>query len=492
MPEYDGPAKTPYNPVDNADLIRFNQDIAPTTGPQKTWTFYNYLSLWIGLAHNIPTYLMAGGFIALGLNWWQAILTVLVGNLIVLIPILLNSHPGTKYGIPFPVYARASFGVVGASIPALLRALVAAGWFGIETAIGGQAIQTFFLVLIPQWGRISNAFTFVGMNFGGWIGFMIFWFLNIWIIFHGIQAVRRFEAWAGPSVLALGIGLLIWAYTAAHGFGPIISQPATVNGAALWAVIIPSLTGVVGFWATLSLNIPDFTRFAKSQKAQSWGQILGLPATMTIFSAIGVLVTSATVVVFHHSISDPVLLLGHFHNPFLLLISMAAVVVATLSVNVAANIVSQAYDFIQLFPKHLNFRTGGVLTGILGIIMVPWLLISNPHIYIFSWLDVYSGFLGPVAAILIADYWVLRRRTLVVLELYQRTGGYYYAHGYNFKAIWALLAGIVVSLIGKVVPMLAWLFHYSWFVGFAVAFIVYLSLMWSHREALRTTHVASF
>ncbi|MCL4493592.1 MAG: NCS1 family nucleobase:cation symporter-1 [Firmicutes bacterium] len=458
-------------------MIRFNQDIAPTTDEQKTWTFYNYLSLWIGLAHNIPTYLMAGGFIALGLSWWQAILTVLVGNLIVLVPILLNSHPGTKYGIPFPVYARASFGVVGAGIPALLRALVAAGWFGIETAIGGQAIQTFLLVLIPSWSRISNAFTFVGMNFGGWVGFMIFWFLNIWIIFHGIQAVRRFEAWAGPAVLALGLGLLIWAYTAAHGFGPIIAQPAKVHGAALWAVIIPSLTGVVGFWATLSLNIPDFTRFAKSQKAQSWGQTLGLPATMTIFSAIGVLVTSATVVVFHHAISDPVVLLGHFHNPLVLLISMAAVVVATLSVNVAANIVSPAYDFIQLFPKHLNFRRGGVLTGILGIVMVPWLLISNPHIYIFSWLDVYSGFLGPVAAILIADYWVFRRRTLEVLQLYERTGQYFYTRGYNVLAVWALLAGIVVSLIGRVVPSLAWLFDYSWFVGFAVAFAVYLILM---------------
>ncbi len=463
--------------VDNPDLIRFNQDIAPTQGDQKTWTLYNYLSLWIGLAHNIPTYLMAGGFIALGLNWWQAILTVLVGNLIVLVPILLNSHPGTKYGIPFPVFARASFGVVGASLPALLRALVAAGWFGIETAIGGQAIQTFLLILVPGWGHFSSLFTFVGMNLGSWIGFMLFWALNMWIIVHGIQAVRRFESWAGPTVLALGIGLLIWAYTAAHGFGPILSQPAKVHGAALWAVVIPSLTSVVGFWATLSLNIPDFTRFAKSQKAQAWGQALGLPTTMTVFSAIGVLVTSATIVVFHQAISDPVTLLGHFHNGFLLLISMAAVVVATLSVNVAANIVSPAYDFIQLFPKRMTFRRGGVLTGILAIVMCPWLLVSNPHIYIFSWLDVYSGFLGPIAAILIADYWVFRRQTLTVIELYEKTGRYFYGNGYNRLAIWALVAGIVVSLVGKVLPALAWLFNYSWFVGFAVSFIVYLVLM---------------
>ncbi len=468
--------------IENPDLIRYNRDIAPTQDAQKNWTLYNYLSLWIGMSHNIPTYLMAGGFIALGMSWWQAILTVLVGNLIVLIPILLNSHPGTKYGIPFPVYARASFGVVGANLPALLRALVAAGWFGIETAIGGQAIQTFLLILIPGWAHFSASFTFVGMNLGGWIGFLVFWALNIWIIFHGIEAVRRFEAWAGPSVLALGIGLLIWAYTAAHGFGPILTQPAKVHGVALWAIAIPSLTSVVGFWSTLSLNIPDFTRFARSQKAQFWGQLLGLPTTMTVFSGIGVLVTSATIVIFHHAISDPITLLGHFHNVFLLVISMAAVVVATLSVNVAANVVSPAYDFIQLFPKRMTFARGGLLTGILGIVMVPWLLISNPHIYIFSWLDVYSGFLGPIAAVLIADYWVFRRRTLAVLELYEKTGRYFYRNGVNALAVWALVAGIVVSLIGKVVPPLVWLFNYSWFVGFVVSFVVYLLLMRGRQE----------
>lgn len=463
--------------AENPDIVRFNQDIAPTNESQKNWSLYNYLSLWIGLSHNIPTYLMAGGFVALGMNWWEAILTVLVGNLIVLIPILLNSHPGTKYGIPFPVFARASFGVVGASLPALLRALVAAGWFGIETAIGGSAIQTFLLILIPGWAHFSDTFTFVGMNLGSWIGFMLFWALNIWIIFHGIEAVRRFEAWAGPSVLALGIGLLIWAVAAAHGFGPMLHQPARVHGAALWAVFIPSLTSVVGFWATLSLNIPDFTRFAKSQKAQAWGQALGLPTTMTIFSAIGVLVTSATIVVFHHAISDPVILLGHFHNIFLLIVSMVAIVVATLSVNVAGNVVSPAYDFIQLFPKHMTFGKGGLLTGILAIVMCPWRLISNPHIYIYSWLDIYAGFLGPIAAILIADYWVFRRQTLAVVELYEKSGRYFYGRGYNSLAVWALVAGIVVSLIGKVAPPVAWLFNYSWFVGFVVSFLVYLILM---------------
>ncbi|AEW05778.1 NCS1 nucleoside transporter family [Sulfobacillus acidophilus DSM 10332] len=465
------------HPLSEPEVDIANRDLLPTTSSQRQWTLYNYLTLWIGMAHNVSTYMMAGGFIALGLSWWEAILTVLVGTLIVLVPILLNSHAGTQYGIPFPVYARASFGGVGAGVPALLRALVAAGWFGINAAIGGQAVQMFLSMLIPGWAHLSTAFTFVGLDFGGWVSFLLFWFLNIWIIYHGIDAVRRFEAWAGPLVLLLGIGLLLWAYNAAHGFGPMLHQPAKVHGAALWAVEIPALTSVVGNWATLSLNIPDFTRFAKSQKAQIWGQTLGLPTTMTVFSAIGVLVTSATIVVFHQAIADPVTLLGHFHNVLLLLISLGAVVVATLSVNVAANVVSPAYDFIQLFPKHLNFSRAGLLTGILGIVMVPWLLISNPHIYIFSWLNVYGGFLGPIAGILIADYWVFRKTTLAVVELYAKGGRYYYANGYNWRAIAALAGGVVIALIGKVVPALAWLFNYSWFVGFIVAFIVYLGLM---------------
>ncbi|MCY0881075.1 MAG: NCS1 family nucleobase:cation symporter-1, partial [Firmicutes bacterium] len=399
--------------------------------------------------------MMAGGFIALGMNWWEAILTVLLGNLIVLVPILLNSQPGTKYGIPFPVYARASFGVVGANIPAVLRALIAAGWFGIEAVIGGSAIQAFLLELIPAWAKFSASGSFLGQNLGQWITFLAFWALNIWVIFHGMQAVKRFEAWAGPLVLALGVALLIWAISAAHGLGPMLKQPGTLHTpSAFLAVFIPSLTGVVGFWSTLSLNIPDFSRFAHSQKDQWWGQTIGLPTTMVVFSGIGVLVTSASVVIFGHAISDPVTLLGHFHNPLLLVVALGAVVVATLSVNVAANVVSPAYDFIQLFPRRLNFQRAGLLTGILSIVMMPWLLLSDPHIYIFDWLDVYSGFLGPIAAILIADYWVYRQKTLDVVALYQKSGAYWYDRGYNGRALFALAAGIVVALIGTVVPLL--------------------------------------
>ncbi|MCY0880542.1 MAG: NCS1 family nucleobase:cation symporter-1, partial [Firmicutes bacterium] len=442
------------------------------------WTFYNYLTLWIGMAHNIPTYMMAGGFIALGMSWWEALLTVFLGNMIVLVPILLNAVPGTMYGIPFPVYARASFGIRGANVPALLRALVAAGWFGIESAIGGSAMQMFLLKLIPWWGSFSRSGSFLGQNVGQWITFMLFWSFNIWVIFHGMRAVKRFEAWAGPLVLALGVGLLIWAYTAAHGFGPLLHEAGTLKTpAAFFAVFIPSLTGVVGFWSTLSLNIPDFSRFSRSQRDQLWGQTVGLPTTMVAFSGIGVLVTSASIVIFGHAISDPINLLGHFNNPWVIIVSLVAIVVATLSVNIAANVVSPAYDFIQLFPRHLNFPKAGLLTGILGIVMLPWLLLSNPHVYIFDWLDIYSGFLGPIAAILIADFWLVRKKHLNVDALYADHAQYWYHKGYNPKALIALAAGIGIALVGTVVPSLHWLYSYSWFVGFGLSFIVYGFLM---------------
>lgn len=458
----------------------YNQDLAPTRIAQRKWTTFNYATLWIGMAHNIPTYLMAGSFIALGMSWWVAVLTVLLGNLIVLIPILLNSHPGTKYGIPFPVLCRASFGVFGANIPAMLRAIVAAGWFGIESFIGGQALNAMIGTVIPGFPHLLGDAGFVGMSVSMWITFLAFWGLNIWIIYHGMEAIRRFEVWAGPLVLLLAIGLLIWAVSAAHGLGPILNQPGK-SGAG--AVFIPSLVGVIAFWSTLSLNIPDFTRFARSQRDQWVGQTVALPTTMAIFSGFGVLITSASMVVYGSAIWNPVLLVGHFHNGFLEFIGLAAIVLATLSVNVAANVVSPSYDVCNLFPRRLRFEHGGLITGIAAILMVPWKLMSDPHIYVFDWLGIYGGALGPIAAILIADYWVFRRRTLGLKDLYEAQGLYRYTGGFNWNAIVALAVGIFVALIGNVVPALAVLATYSWFVGFIVSFVLYLGLMYSRSGA---------
>jgi NCS1 family nucleobase:cation symporter-1 len=403
------------------------------------------------------------------MNWWQALLTIGLGNLIVLIPMVLNAHAGTKYGIPFPVLARASFGTAGSNIPALLRALVACGWFGIQTWIGGQAINSLLIILYPDWA---------GFSFGSAIGFLLFWGMNVYFIVKGIDSIKWLESFAAPFLLLVGIGLLIWAFVNAGGFGPILSQPSKFATAGdFWKFFIPSLTGMVGFWATLSLNIPDFTRYAKSQKAQMLGQAIGLPPSMIMFSFIGIAVTSATVIIYGEAIWDPVVLLSRFESPVVVIISLASLMIATLTTNIAANVVSPANDFANLSPMHINFVKGGLITAVMGIVMMPWKLLSDYSAYIFGWLIGYSSFLGPIAGVLICDYFIIRKRILNAKDLYDPKGSYNYKGGFNLKAVYALVAGVVVALIGLVIPQVSFLYDYAWFVGFAVAFFVYLFLM---------------
>lgn len=451
------------------DTKLFNKDLAPTKINQRTWGTYNIASLWIGMSVCITTYMLASGLIAGGMNWWQALMTITLGNIIVLIPMILNAHAGTKYGIPFPVLARAAFGTLGSNVPALLRAVVACGWFGIQTWIGGQALNSLISVLIPQWAVWS---------LGSAAGFLIFWVMNVYFIINGMDSIKWLEALGAPFLLIVGIALLVWAYIQGGGFGPILSQPSKFQTVGeFWKFFIPALTGMVGYWATLSLNIPDFSRFAKSQKAQMLGQAIGLPPTMALFSFIGVAVTSATVVIFGEAIWDPVILLTKFQNPIIVIISLLALMVATLTTNIAANVVSPANDFANLWPRKISFVRGGLMTAVLGIMIMPWKLLSDYSAYIFGWLVGYSGFLGPIAGILICDYFLIKKKKLFVADLYRRNGAYEFTNGFNLKAIYALIAGVFIALIGLFVPSLRFLYDYAWFIGFAVSFIVYLIIM---------------
>jgi nucleobase:cation symporter-1, NCS1 family len=459
--------ETDLSSIGNSPLI--NKDIAPTRITQRTWGTYNIAALWIGMSVCIPTYMLASGLIAGGMDWRQALLTITLGNVIVLIPMVLNSHAGTKYGIPFPVLARASFGTIGSNIPALLRAVVACGWFGIQTWIGGQAFNSMIILLIPKWAIF---------DWGPSIGFLIFWAMNVYFIIHGTESIKWLESLAAPFLITVGIGLLGWACFRGGGFGPILGQPSKFQTAGeFWRFFMPSLTGMVGFWATLSLNIPDFTRYAKSQRAQILGQAIGLPPTMALFSFIGVAVTSATVLIFGEAIWDPVVLLSKFHHPLIVLLSLVSLLVATLTTNIAANVVSPANDFANLLPRKINFVRGGIITAFLGIVMMPWKLLSDYGTYIFGWLIGYSGFLGPIAGVLIADYFITRKRSLNVKDLYVRGGEYEYSKGFNPVAIIALLAGVFVAMVGLLIEPLRFLYDYAWFVGFAVAFVVYAIVM---------------
>jgi NCS1 family nucleobase:cation symporter-1 len=470
----------------------YNKDLAPVKIKDRTWTTYNYMALWIGMAHNLPTYGLAAGLVLLGMAWYQAIITISLANFIVLVPMLLNSHAGTKYGIPFPVFARASFGVFGANVAALLRAGVACGWFGIQTWIGGEALYTLAGSLFgSSW---TNASAVGGHPWTLWLSFGIFWVLNIFIIVRGINAIRRFENWAAPFVILVALFLLVWMVSKAGGLGPIVSQNGTVGwGAPFWKLFFPALMAQIAFWSTLSLNMPDFTRFSKSQRAQVIGQTLGLPTTMTIFPLIAVLITSATVVVYGKAIWDPIALTAKFNSPIVIVLALFTLAVATLSVNIAANVVSPSYDFSNAIPKWISFRTGGLITGVLGILIQPWRLYSDPHVYIFTWLNFYGGALGAIAGVLIADYWVMRNANLKLGDLYRVNGEYRYSAGVNWRGIVSLLLGGVLAVGGAytapgttgpfpakgVIPFLyqpVTFYDYSWVVGLVAAFLCYLAL----------------
>ena len=459
----------------------YNEDLAPVPISRRNWTTYNYAALWISMAHCIPTYMLSSGLISAGMNWWQALFTILLGNTIVLIPILLNSHPGTKYGIPFPIFARGAYGTLGSNVPAIMRAIVACGWFGIQAWIGGEALNTFFRAIIPGWQ------TALGGPIGGhtpteWLSFLLFWGFNIYIIYRGMDLLRKVENWAAPFVLIMTALLLAWALYKANGLGYLLNQQGKFHTLGeFWKIFIPSLTGMIGFWATLSLNMPDFTRFGKSQRDQVVGQVVALPSTMTVFAAMGVMITSAAVVIYPHmkpeELWDPMKLVGQFQSVVVIAISMFTVVVATLAVNIAANVVSPANDFANAFPKWISFRTGGLITGIIGILMQPWRLLADPSGYIFAWLVGYSGGLGSIAGVLIADYWLVRQKRLELGDLYRREGAYTYNGGWNWRAIIATLIGCGLAWIGLIVPALRPLYDYAWFVGFGAAAITHLLLM---------------
>ncbi len=478
----------------------YSEDLAPIPSNKRSWNTWNYAALWISMSLCIPTYMLASSLIQGGMNWWQAILTIFIGNTIVLIPMILNGHAGAKYGIPFPVFARASFGVKGANIPAILRAIVACGWFGIQTWIGGYALYLMLKLWIPSLETLPQLFpASFGLQTGPAITFFLFWLLNMLVVYLGVESIKKLLVFKAFFLPIAALALLLWAISAGKGLGPILSQPSKFKtGTEFFTFFFPALTGMVGFWATLSLNIPDFTRYAKSQKAQINGQIIGLPPAMTLFSFIGVVVTSATVIIYGKTIWDPLVLAGRFDSKLLVSIAMIAVTISTLATNIAANIVSPANDFANISPAKINFKLGGYITGIIGILIFPWKLIADPNGYIFTWLIAYSSLLGPIGGILITDYYFIRKQQLNVKDLYQHNGQYSFGKGFNKYAIIALLLGIIPNIPGFLIQIKAiaqdavptWishLYYYAWFVGFFVSGIIYMLLMSKYKQALRAS-----
>lgn len=472
------------------DAELWNEDLAPSSPANRTWSWNHIAALWVGMVVCVPTYMVAAGLVAEGMAWWQAVLTVLLGNLIVLLPMLAMGHAGAKHGIPFPVLLRAAFGTQGAKIPAIARGLVACGWFGINTWIGGSAI---YVILNAMTGDLFKGvpLPLLGIDFAQTMCFLLFWGLHVFFIRQGTEAIRWLESLAAPFLLLMGLALLLWAYVKAGGFGGMLSTPsAFVPGGAkegqFWAVFFPGLTAMVGFWATMALNIPDFTRFAKSQRDQIVGQAIGLPLPMALFAFIGVAVTSATVVIFGEAIWDPVQLAGRMGGVGVL-VALLALAVATLTTNLAANVVAPAYGFSNLSPGKISFRMGGYITAGIGIAIFPWKLLETAGGYLFTWLVGYSALLGPIAGILLVDYFLIRKTELDVDALYESKGPYAYAGGWNLAGLAALIIGILPNLpgflhaagaISHVNPVFDTIYGYAWFVGLIIAGgVYYFSMM---------------
>jgi len=457
----------------------WNADLAPTPLARRTWSTYHIAALWIGMSVVITTYTLASGLMQQGMTWWQALLTILAGNSVVLVPMILNAHAGTKYGISFPVMCRAAFGVKGANVAAMLRAIVACGWFGIQTWIGGLAIVA---LVSAGWPSLANT---PGLKA---IGFVIFWGIEFAIILRGIEAIKVLSGLVAPVLMTGSIVLLTWAVRHGGGLGHILAQSAQLQKGQgnFWALFPAALTANVGYWATLSLNIPDFTRYARSQKSQALGQALGLPTTMTAFAFVGVAVTSATIVMYGMAIWDPIEVIKRIGSPVVIIIAAVVVLCAQLHTNMAANIVSPANDFSNLSPRRISFVTGGAITAVIGVLMFPWKLYSDASAYIFNWLVGYSSLMGSLGGILIADYWIIRRQTLSVPDLFKVDGIYSYSRGVNWRAVIVLavsVAPVVPGFIhsattpGGVVAnpsLLDSLYTYAWFVTFALSFVLYL------------------
>ncbi|MEO8434929.1 MAG: NCS1 family nucleobase:cation symporter-1 [Pyrinomonadaceae bacterium] len=550
----------------------WNKDLAPTTIKERTWSTWNIAALWIGMSVVITTYTLAGGFVEAGMNWWQAMLTILLGNTIVLIPMVLNAHAGTKYGVSFPVLARASFGTRGANVPAMLRAIVACGWFGIQTWIAGTAIDLLFgmlsdksrrifadnsslklvvafaifiavfllalrsgkeaktgrafvlrvlvaaviaqflavlalLVMNGVWHDLLGGTTVLGVAPHTWVAFFLFWGIQVFIILKGVEGIKHLETWSAPLLLVGGLVLLVWASWRAGGLGKVLTESARLQKEhnAFWSIFPASLTAAVGYWATLSLNIPDFTRYARSQKSQMTGQALGLPLTMTAFAFIGVAVTSATMIIYGRAIPDPVELMKQFDSVAVVLFATLVIFAAQLSTNMAANVVSPSNDFSNLNPKLISYVTGGLITALIGVAMMPWKILASVGAYVFTWLVGYSALMGAIAGILICDYWVLRRQRLSLTALFDPNGRYAYGSGFNWRALLALVAAIAPVVPGFLhaarIPgfngrfenpsFFDTLYTYAWFVTFGLGFILYYLLMSRHPNLRGDTEHAT-
>ncbi|MGN7381617.1 NCS1 family nucleobase:cation symporter-1 [Paenibacillus sp. SAFN-117] len=457
------------------DPTLVNEDLAPTPPSKRNWNWWSYSAVWMGIVHNIVAWEVAANLVKIGFSFWQSFAVVAIAYGVAFIAILLNSVPGAKFGLPFPVLIRSAFGYKGAQVPVFLRALLAIFWFGVHMYIGSKAVGAVLSVAFPGWKSLGD-YQIVGMDLNNFIAFVICWLLHAYVINHGMERVRKFELWAGPLIMILAVGLVIWAVDAAHGIKPLVSAPATISGGEFWGTFFLSISALLGTVATLVLNISDLTRFSRSQKDHIIGQGIGLPLMFLIFSLMSILVASGTVIAYGEAITNPIDLLLKFDHPFIVLLGAFSVLISTASVNVATNGVSVGYDMTNLYPAKLNFRRSCLIAIIIGALSAPWLWYDSFD-SIGEVMGAIGATMGPVTGIMLVDFYLIRRQNYNVDAFYVRDGLYAYRQGWNIRALIAMAIGVLVAFLGLIFPSLDYLYSYNWFLGVGFGGVIYYVLM---------------
>jgi NCS1 family nucleobase:cation symporter-1 len=459
----------------DVDPALSNGDLAPTPPSQRTWSAWHYAALWMGMVHSAFGFAVLGGMIAGGMSAWQALFVVLIANLVQLGFMVLTGRVGARYGIPYAVWARTTFGTFGANVPAVTRGIVAIGWFGVQSYLGATAINALLVTVFESWRNFDHVIGGVAANL--WVAMILYWAVNFVVIRHGMETVRRFESWAGPAVFVVMVPALIWAVGQMDGLGPVFTESSRYEstGSFLLHGFLPGVALFVSAsWATMVLNLPDLTRFARSNRAQVRGTVIGLPLATVVFYLMAAIIVSGTQAATGKLIWNPADVLIAIDIPAFTIVGALLIAVATLSVNVAANLVSPAYDITNLLPRVFTFKRAASLAIVLGFVYMPWKLMEDPDT-LFRVLNNVGAIIGPATGIMLADFYVVRKRRIDVGALYRRHDRYWAQGGYNLVSLAVLAVVSGFCLLGQLIDPIAWSYDYAWFVGVGLGFVLHLA-----------------
>jgi NCS1 family nucleobase:cation symporter-1 len=458
----------------------YNHDLAPTAPEGRTWGVFSLFAMWMSDVHSVGGYTFAASLFFLGLTGWQVLISMLVGITAVYFLMNLIGRPSLRYGIPFPVVARISFGVMGANLAAMVRGVVGIVWYGVQTYFASKAVQVLVITLVPSAASLTHNSIF-GLSTLGWFSFLFMWVFQLLIFLSGMERIRRFIDFCGPVVYVVMFAMAAWILSQS-GFSSLslqLSPPAASNAATI-GVMANAAMLIVAYFSALLLNFGDFARFGKDEATMKMGNFLGLPVNFLVFSIITVIVTAGTMKVFGEAIMDPVLIVEKIGNPFIVILGSITFIVATMGINIVANFVSPAYDISNLSPQHINFKMGGLITSILSALVCPWLFVASPSA-ITLFVSIFGSALGPMFGIMIADYYLVKKQSVAVADLYSMSpsGAFNYDGGWNHKALIALAVAASLSIGLSLLGAYGLIFDvgdWGWLIGASTGALVYRGL----------------